>query len=260
VVAAAADAIHPPTPGLVVLIYHRIGRRSTLEVDLPLALFEEQLGYLTTRATVVSLEEGLARLRAPVGEHRPLVAVTFDDGTADFAEIALPALTRFGVPATLYVATGFVESSLELPYGGRPLSWGALRDASATGLVTLGSHTHSHALLDRVPEAVAADELDRSIELLGEHTGVATEHFAYPKALLGSPGAQAAVRRRFRSAALAGTRPNRFRATNPYRLARSPVQVADGMRYFTRKARGGMRVEDALRRAVNRRRYAAATS
>ena len=89
---------------------------------------------------------------------------------------------------------------------------------------------------------------------------MAAEHFAYPKALLGSPAAEAAVKARFRSAAVAGTRPNPPGATDPYRLARSPVQVSDRRAWFHRKVRGGMAVEDGLRRTINRRRYAGATT
>jgi len=46
----------------------------------------------------------------------------------------------------------------------------------------------------------------------------------------------------------------------PYRLARSPVQLSDGMRWFRHKVAGGMAFEDTLRRAVNRTRYAGATN
>jgi hypothetical protein len=67
------------------------------------------------------------------------------------------------------------------------------------------------------------------------------------------------VRARFRTAALAGTRPNVPGRTDLYRLARSPIQRTDGMRYFKAKARGGMRLEDDVRRLANRVRYARAT-
>jgi hypothetical protein len=68
------------------------------------------------------------------------------------------------------------------------------------------------------------------------------------------------VRARFASAAIAGTRPNRYGRTDPYRLHRSPVQVADGMRWFRRKVAGGMALEDDVRRLVNRLRYRGATN
>jgi hypothetical protein len=63
------------------------------------------------------------------------------------------------------------------------------------------------------------------------------------------------VATRFRTAALAGTRVNIYGGTDPYRVARSPIQVSDGMRWFKRKAAGGMGLEDAVRDLVNRSRY-----
>jgi hypothetical protein len=115
-------------------------------------------------------------------------------------------------------------------------------------------------LLDRLPVGQVDGELERSIDLIGERLGVRARHFAYPKAVMGSPAADAAVRARFDSAAVAGTQGNRYGATDPYRLARSPIQVSDGTRWFRRKVAGGLGFEDTLRRALNRRRYAASTT
>ena len=70
---------------------------------------------------------------------------------------------------------------------------------------------------------------------------------------------EALVRDRFRSAALGGNRPNPYGSTDPYRLARSAIQRSDGMRFFEHKAAGGMVLEDGVRRALNRVRYARAT-
>ncbi|MGH9116202.1 MAG: polysaccharide deacetylase family protein [Acidimicrobiales bacterium] len=258
--AAAFDALRPAGRGIVVLAYHRVGRRSSLSVDLPEWLFEEQMARLVERFGVVDLDGALRALPGDAPPGPDPVVVTFDDGTADFAEVALPVLARHRVPATLYVATDFIEVQRAFPGDGRPLTWSALAEAVSTGLVTVGSHTHSHVLLDRAPERSVPAELDRSIELIGERLGVAARHFAFPKALAGSPAVDRAVRARFDSAAVAGTRANPYGGSDPYRLARSPVQVADGLRYFARKAGGGMRLEDDLRRLANRRRLAAANT
>src|SRR6185503_7274905 len=139
------------------------------------------------------------------------------------------------VPALLYVATDFVERGISFPDDGKPASWTALRDALSTGVVELGSHTHTHALLDRLDAAKVADELDRSLELLEDRAGVRARHFAYPKAVPGSGPAEAAVRERFASAAVGGNRPNPYGHTDPYHLARTAIQVSDGMRWFQRK-------------------------
>lgn len=258
--AAGYDRTRPDKRGIVILGYHRVGRRTAVRVDLPESLFEQQISLLAEGPGVIDVDSGLAYLLDSPSAAEDPVVVTFDDGTRDFVEVALPILVRYRVPATLYVATEFIETGRPFPNEGSPASWSALGDAVSTGLITIGSHTHSHALLDRVSERVAVDELDRSIDLIGERLGVRARHFAYPKAILGSVQAQQQVRSRFASAALAGTRPNLYQRTDPWRLNRSPIQLEDGLRYFERKVRGGMRLEDDLRRLASRRRYASAAS
>lgn len=258
--AAGRDTLLPPGRGAVVLLYHRVGRRSQLAVDLPAGLFRSQVDELTADGRVVSLDRLLSLVERSEPPPVDPVALTFDDGTADFADVVLPVLTEAGAAVTLYVATDYVERAAPFPHDGTPLSWAALADALSTGLVTVGSHTHTHALLDRLPPDRVGAELDRSVKLIEDRLGVSPEHFAYPKALLGSADAQQAVRARFRSAAVAGTRANPYGRTDPYRLHRSPVQVADGMTWFRRKAGGGMALEDDVRRLVNRRRYEGAVT
>jgi peptidoglycan/xylan/chitin deacetylase (PgdA/CDA1 family) len=256
---AFADRLAPPPPGVTVLIHHRVGGGSGSEVDLDAAAFERQLEHLVAHHRVLTLDEALVELSArhPVadaGSGRPVV-LTFDDGTADFVDVAVPLLMRHGVPATLYAATDFIDRQVTFPWGAPPTSWAALRDAVSTGLVTVGSHTHSHWLLDRMDPAVIAADLDRSVELISEHLGTPPRHFAYPKALPGSTAAEVAVRRRFASAALAGSRVNRAGRTDPHRLWRTPVQRSDEFRWFAAKAAGGLRLEGWLRAASSRAKY-----
>ncbi|MGH2787273.1 MAG: polysaccharide deacetylase family protein [Actinomycetota bacterium] len=258
--AAAADSIRRPASGVVILLYHRVGGRSGLQVDLPVEMFTRQMEVLAEQGQAVSLDAALEKLATGgPGGHNPVV-VTFDDGTADFVDTVVPILDRFRVPATLYVATDFIESGRSFPDDGRPASWSGLSEAMSTGLVTIGSHTHTHALLDRLNEARIEDELVRSIELIQDTLDAPGEHFAYPKAVAGSTAADAAVRERFRSAALGGNRANPPGRTDPHRLARSSIQVADSMRWFDHKLSGGMALEETLRRTLNRLRYARVTT
>src|SRR5690606_30914812 len=120
--------------------------------------------------------------RAEARDEPSHVVVTFDDGTTDWVDEVLPVLDRWKVPATFYVATAFVDERRSFPDGGRPVSWAGLAEMVSTGLVTIGSHTHSHRVMRRVGAAEAAQELDRSQALIGDRLGVACEHFAYPKA------------------------------------------------------------------------------
>jgi len=255
---ATWDKVSRPDPGVTILIYHRVGAGSGGQMDLPAAEFDAQLAWLQANRTVLTLEDAADHIESGSVVSDGVV-LTFDDGTDDWLEHVLPALHRHDVPATFYVATDFVDRRIPFPGDGRPAEWAALKELASSPLVTIGSHTHRHVLLDRLPAAEIDDELDRSIDLLRDHLGIDPTHFAYPKAVAGSPTAEAAVRRRFRTAVLAGTRSNPA-GTDLHRLRRSPVQASDSGRWFHRKANGGMHLEDDLRRLANRVRYRGATS
>lgn len=253
--AAVGDVVRRPGPGVVVLIYHRVGTGAGVELDVDAGAFERQVEYLVTNHDVVTIDRALSLVAGSTRPDRRPIVLTFDDGTRDFADTVVPVLARHRAPATIYVATDFVETGRSFPHGGTPVSWAGLRDAIDTGLVTIGSHTHTHALLDRQPPDRIEDELDRSIGVIGERLGVVARHLAYPKGLPVWPSAAHLVRRRFASAAVGGGRPNPYGRTDPYLLARSPIQASDGTAWFTRKVRGGMALEEKVRAVVNRRRY-----
>ncbi|NDP41129.1 MAG: polysaccharide deacetylase family protein [Aromatoleum sp.] len=95
---------------LSVLIYHRILPEpdDVNRWDVTAAEFERQMRALRESFSPLPLSEALERL-AKRSLPRRAVAVTFDDGYADNAEVALPILRRCGVPATFFVATGYLN-------------------------------------------------------------------------------------------------------------------------------------------------------
>jgi hypothetical protein len=233
-------------PGdVVVLLYHRVGAGDG-EISLPAGLFERQLATLAATDRVLTLEEAVA------ADGDGGVVVTVDDGYRDFYDVVLPLLVRHRVPAVLYLATALVAG--ETPGNdGDPdaLHWSQLAEAVATGLVTVGSHTHTHADLSRASEQVAEAELRRSKELIEDRLGVACRHFAYPWAV-GSPAADRLVRPMFDTAALDAWRTNRRGALDPWRLGRTPVLRSDGLTFFRAKVRGRLDGEALLYRALGR--------
>lgn len=255
--ARVADTVLPPVPGVTVLIYHRVGAGRGGQMNLDPGVFERQVDWLAANRRVIDLDAAVAEISGP-GPVEPGVVLTFDDGTADWVDVVAPVLARHDVPATFYLTTGYPEGEHPLPDDEPAISWDGVRELASTGLATIGSHTHSHLLLDRLDPAGIAVELDRSIDLIGEHTGAAPRHFAYPKAVDPSAKAADAVRTRFASASLAGTRAN-VAGDDPRRLFRSPVQAADSFDDFRRKVDGGLGLEDALRRRLNRIRYRGST-
>ena len=227
-------------PGdVVILLYHRVtgGRR---EIDLPPARFEQQLAWLAANDRVLRID-GVVDDAAGGG-----VVLSFDDGTRDFTEVVLPLLVRYRTPAVLYLVTGAVDRG-----AAGDLSWGQLEEAVASGLVTIGSHTHTHADLSKATAAQAEEEMRRSKRLVEERLGVPCRHFAYPWSV-GSPLADHVARRLFDSAALDAWRTNRRGAIDPFRLGRVPVLRSDGMRFFRAKAHGALDAEGMLYRALGR--------
>tara|TARA_R110002073_G_scaffold3741_1_gene24630 strand:- start:918 stop:1910 length:993 start_codon:yes stop_codon:yes gene_type:complete len=98
---------------LSIVIYHRV----LVEPDLLLGdkgdaeTFDLHLNYLTSHFNILPLHEAVQRLQNGTLPSRA-VCITFDDGYADNAEIALPILQKYGVSATFFIAAGFVNGGM----------------------------------------------------------------------------------------------------------------------------------------------------
>jgi peptidoglycan/xylan/chitin deacetylase (PgdA/CDA1 family) len=95
---------------LSILIYHRVlPERDELLAATPTARdFDWQMGLLARHFQPMALADALARLDAGTLPERA-VCVTFDDGYADNAIVALPILKKWRVPATVFVASGYLN-------------------------------------------------------------------------------------------------------------------------------------------------------
>ena len=117
--------------------------------------------------------------------------MTFDDAYRSVLD-ALPTLRGLGLPATVFVATGFADA------GGRPLdvpelaaeataqpdelatmTWDELRTIAGDG-VAIGSHTVSHAHLPRLSDAELDRELGEARGRVEDEIGGPCRLFAYP--------------------------------------------------------------------------------
>jgi len=124
---------------------------------------------------------------------RKTFVVTFDDGYANNLYEACPILARLDVPATLFVATAYLDSDRPFPNddwvaagqpGVPPLSWRPLttdecRQLAGSGLIDLGAHTHTHDDFRGQPEALRQD-LETNIAILREQFGIDQPTFAFP--------------------------------------------------------------------------------
>ena len=167
-------------------MYHVIGERKEAPARfvVPLGAFERQMAWLARlRFNVISLQDAVRRLLAKEVLPPRAVVLTFDDGTRDMLTLALPVLERHGFPATSFIVTQSMGSTVQwtehLGIGGRPLlTWEQALQLQP--LVTLEPHTRSHASLPKLDDKALADELRGSRTDVQEHTGRVPSVFAYP--------------------------------------------------------------------------------
>lgn len=162
----------------MILTYHSLDTSGSVISVAPEA-FRSQMEFLMRSGIPVV---PLASLRTTPGA----VAITFDDGFENFYTDALPVLTEYNLPATVFVVTDYCGGSNGWPsqsLHGIPrrklMDWTQLREAASCG-ITLGAHTATHPHLPELPLARAEEEIRRSKHDLEERTGTPVETFAYP--------------------------------------------------------------------------------
>jgi len=158
----AADQVSAPRASI--LIFHRVlPAPDPMFPDLvDAARFDALVRTLAASFTILPLGEVAARLAdgsLPAGA----LSITFDDGYADNAEIALPILRRHGARATFFVSTGFLD-------GGRMFNDSVIEcvraargDAADLGEFGLGRR----ALVTPADRRRVVDELLPQVKYLG---------------------------------------------------------------------------------------------
>jgi peptidoglycan/xylan/chitin deacetylase (PgdA/CDA1 family) len=109
------------------------------------------------------------------------LALTFDDGDASVARVAAPELARRGIPATLFVPTGWCLQQAALAAGGRRrfLDAAAIQDLHRTGW-TIGAHGVRHLHMAALDPGEARQELADSRAHLEALLGEPVRYFAWP--------------------------------------------------------------------------------
>ena len=107
------EMVARPT-GAIILMYHSISQDDLAEfIDPPNrlspALFERQMAFLSAHRRVVPLSEVVQQIESGTSPLAGTVCITFDDGYLDNLTTAAPILEKYNLPATLFLATGYVE-------------------------------------------------------------------------------------------------------------------------------------------------------
>lgn len=100
----------PYRQALSILIFHRVlPQRDPLRPGEPSAAdFEQFMSYLARHFNVLPLIQAVDLLRKGTLPRRTC-CITFDDGYADNLTIAQPILERHRLPATVFIATGYLD-------------------------------------------------------------------------------------------------------------------------------------------------------
>jgi peptidoglycan/xylan/chitin deacetylase (PgdA/CDA1 family) len=196
--ACAQVADCAPDGAFGILMYHRLAERvpglASPTWNVTPQQFRQQLSGLLERGFQAWSLNKLLHFREQGWNipHR-VFAVTFDDAYECVFRQALPVLRELRVPATIFLATAFLDSNEPFPSddwsgkGHRSVpaeAWRPLRTAQvqallASGLIELGAHTHTHADFRGKPVALAND-LQLNVAALRNTFSVTRLPFAFP--------------------------------------------------------------------------------
>jgi peptidoglycan/xylan/chitin deacetylase (PgdA/CDA1 family) len=136
--------------GVLVLNYHRVGNGSESPYDRGLwsadaDAFADQIRFCKSQVEVITPDDIPRVVANGSGRH---LLVTFDDGYRDNYETAFPILKAECVPATFFIATGFVDAP-RLPWWDE-IAW-----------MVRTSRQDCVELPDWIPDPISFDEPDR---------------------------------------------------------------------------------------------------
>jgi peptidoglycan/xylan/chitin deacetylase (PgdA/CDA1 family) len=126
-------------------MYHSIGDNGAF-FTVSAGAFDRQMRHLKSgNFHPVKLSE-LVRALKNGADITGMVAVTFDDGYKDNAENAFPILKQYGIPATIFVATGHVGGAMTNSenISIKMLDANDLLELKKSGLVEIMPHSSSH--------------------------------------------------------------------------------------------------------------------
>lgn len=205
--AACQQSFNGRRPGndFGILTYHRVTDRvsgfPTPTWNICPARLRKQLAGLLSRGFQPwALSDVLQAREAGVKLPGGVFVVTFDDGYENNYTDALPVLEELGVPATIFLATSFLDSTSPFPFDDwrgrgqwgvpvsswRPLETAQCRKLLESGLIELGTHTHTHQRFAGRIEAFHED-MQESVELLHDRFGVRRPTFAFPHGIHDQP-------------------------------------------------------------------------
>jgi peptidoglycan/xylan/chitin deacetylase (PgdA/CDA1 family) len=171
-----------------ILMYHSISELSAtnahpyFETRTSPGVFEMQMKYLYENGySTISPADVVAILNSGRSSTTKEIVITFDDGFRDFYLQAFPILEKYGLNATVYLPTGYINRDLEKFLGKQCMTWSEIRELNKLG-VGFGSHTVNHPSLKLLSEPDLEREIRCSKDAIESELGSSINSFAYPHA------------------------------------------------------------------------------
>ncbi len=189
---AAATATKPPplptpvdvyswTLKVPILMYHYISTppddADKYRTDLSVTPedFRAQMAYLADNGfqTIDLYDLSLAITNKRELPPKPVV-ITMDDGYRDNYENAFPVLQEYGMNATFFVVTEFIDNNAE-----GYMTWDMIEEMSEAGM-RIEPHSKTHADLSAREREYIIYEVLGSTDTIAAHTGERPRFFCYP--------------------------------------------------------------------------------
>lgn len=160
------------SPGVPVYMYHSINDQP-LSNDAALSVregdFEKQLQFLKNEGFTSVFAHEINQNR----KFKKPVVITIDDGYEDNYTKAFPILKKYGVKATIFVATDYIGT---IGY----MTKEQIREMSDSGFVSIQSHTAAHLNLKQLTIEEAVEQMQKSKAVLEEITDKKVNAISYP--------------------------------------------------------------------------------
>src|SRR5438034_5569247 len=124
-----------------ILMFHRVADVSPdpWALSITPSMFESQMRALASHRIPLSMTEFVNRLESGTLPEKA-VAVTFDDGYVDNLRVAKPVLEDVGIPATVFLTTGYLGQKKEFWWDEAARLILGRREA-LDGAITIGART-----------------------------------------------------------------------------------------------------------------------
>lgn len=165
-----------------ILMYHNIADDDLDPYAVSLKLFTDQMEWLKKeKYKVITLAQAFKETSAGK-PNKKTVVLTFDDGTRDFIENAVPILSKFQYPVTLFLVAGEVGGCSvwrEPKSQNTLLNWNEACEISKAGH-EIGSHSMRHRILCELSSEELKEEVIKSKLIIEDKIGREIKGFSYP--------------------------------------------------------------------------------